>query len=498
MTSAFSPWAFAPADLKRFIDLEFAYGVNRPVIHTSVHQPLDDKVPGFSLFIFGQYFNRHETWAEMARPWVDYMSRNAFMLQQGRNFADVAYFSGEEAPLTELYARSALNDLPKDYAFDFVDADILLNRLAVDGHELKAASGARYRAIYLGGTSQRMTLPVLKRLAAFAEAGATIIGPAPVSSPSLQDDPAAFSSLVRRLWGGGAVTKVGLGQVVASPDLEASLQGLGLAPDFSFDRDQGAREILFVHRRLADGDAYFVDNRKDRAERFDARFRVSGKIPEIWRADTGKSERVSYRIERGETVIPLDMLPFDSFFVVFRKPAAAKSAVVAAPIWREAAKVTGAWDVSFQPGRGAPASIHLAALGSLSENADPAIKYFSGTASYRTSFQAPAGLAGHPLMLDLGQVGDVAEIVVNGKPVGTAWKAPYRVDVSKVVRPGVNTVEVRVADLWVNRLIGDAQPGASKITFTTAPTYKPDAPLRPSGLIGPVSVLAAKNLGGGR
>ena len=102
-----NPWNYAPNDLKRVIDLEFVTGVNRPVIHTSVHQPLDNKLPGLSLFIFGQYFNRHESWAEMARPWVDYMARNSLMLQQGRNHADVAYFYGEEAPADRALWRKA-------------------------------------------------------------------------------------------------------------------------------------------------------------------------------------------------------------------------------------------------------------------------------------------------------------------------------------------------------------------------------------------------------
>ena len=102
MTSAMAPWAHSPKYLKRIIDLEFVNGINRPVVHTSVHQPKDDKFPGLTLFIFGQYFNRHDAWAEMAKPWVDYLSRNSFMLQQGRNAADVAYFYGEEAPLTTL------------------------------------------------------------------------------------------------------------------------------------------------------------------------------------------------------------------------------------------------------------------------------------------------------------------------------------------------------------------------------------------------------------
>jgi hypothetical protein len=142
MTAAFSPWAFAPHALKTFIDLEFVSGINRPVIHTSVHQPLD-KGPGLSLMVFGQYFNRLDTWAEMAKPWVDYMARSSFMLQQGRNVADVAYFVGEERPAGQLFADKALTDLPKTYAYDLFGPDMVLDALKADGTGLVAPSGAR-------------------------------------------------------------------------------------------------------------------------------------------------------------------------------------------------------------------------------------------------------------------------------------------------------------------------------------------------------------------
>jgi hypothetical protein len=495
MTASMAPWAFAPSDLKRYIDLEFASGINRPVIHTSVHQPVDDKLPGLALMIFGQYFNRHETWAEMAGPWVDYMSRSAFLLQQGRDAADVAYFYGEEAPIIALYKTAPPADAPVRYGYDFVNTDVLANQLTVDGHELVSRGGARYRALYLGGSSGRMTLATLRRVAELAEAGATIVGTAPEGSPSLKDDPAEFAALTKRLWGGGPVTQVGQGQVVASHDVEAALQAGGLADDFSYAGGAPDSKILFVHRKLPDGDIYYVDNRQPRAEHVEARFRVAGKAAEIWRADTGAATPASYRIEGGETVVPLQLGPEDAVFVVFRQPAAGPARTVADPTLAQVGAVDGPWKVAFQPDRGAPASLELKTLGSLTEQPDPGVKYFSGVATYTQTFTLPKGARpGRPLWLDLGRVGDIAEVRVNGQPAGTAWKAPYRLDIGKLVRPGRNSLEVRVADLWVNRLIGDAQPGATKITYTTLPTYKPDAPLRPSGLIGPVTLLAPRTV----
>jgi hypothetical protein len=491
LTNAFNPWASSPADLRMRMDFAFASGVNRPVIHTSVHQPVDDKKPGLALQVFGQYFNRHEAWAEMAKPWVDYLARNSFMLQQGRNHADVAYFYGEEAPLVPMYLAGPPKDAPVRYAYDFVNPDVIDAALKVEGTDLITPGGARYRLLYLGGSSYRMTVGMLRRLAALVEAGAVVVGQAPRVSPSLQDDPAEFAALVTRLWGDGGGATLGKGRVVASDDVEAVLASLGAKPDFSYAKSAPDSQVLFVHRQLADGEIYYLVNRTKHDEMGEARFRVTGKVPEIWRADSGRASPVSYRIENGATVIPLNMMGEDSAFVVFRKPATAPSATVPVIRWTLLADIgSGSWDVAFQPGRGAPASAKLPSLASLSDNVDPQIRYFSGEATYRKVFALPKGVRpGQPLMLDLGQFGDIAEVRVNGVVVGSVWRQPHQIDIGKAVTAGTNQLEIKVANLWVNRLIGDAQPGASKIGWTSTPTYLATAQLRPSGLIGPVRLL---------
>lgn len=487
MTSAFAPWAFAPSDLKRVIDLEFVSGVNRPIVHTSVHQPVDDKLPGLSLMIFGQYFNRHESWADMAKPWVDYMSRTGYLLQQGRDHADLAYFYGEDAPITSLFEHGVPADLPTRYAYDFVNADILANRMSVDKGELVAGK-ARYRALYLGGSSRVMTLATLQRIAALVEAGATVIGNAPERAPGLQDDAAAFRALADRLWRGAAVGK---GQVIASQDAEAALNSSGISPDFRISSGATDADYRFIHRKLDDGDLYFVNNRTDKAGRIEGRFRVVGKQPELWRAIDGTATPISYRTEGGETVIPIDVGAEDAFFILFRNPAKVASATIAAKPTRQVATLSSPWTVSFQSGRGAPAKIAMPRLTPLESNADKGVRYFSGTATYSSRFALPKGIkAGAPLWIDLGKIGDLAEVRVNGQSAGTTWFAPYRLDIGKLVKAGNNELEIKVANLWVNRLIGDQQPGAEKITFTAAPTYKADAPLRHSGLIGPVQLFA--------
>ncbi len=494
LTSSMAYWGHGPAFLKRVIDLAFVNGLNRPVIHTSVHQPVDDKVPGLSLGMFGQYFNRHEAWAELAGPWVDYLSRTSLMLQQGRNVADVAYFFGEEAPLTQLFKQQRVPDAPRLHAYDFLNADALTGALANDGADLVTPGGARYKAIALGGTSRRMSLPVLRKLVSLVEGGATVIGMKPEADPGLGGDAGEYASLLGKLWPEGAAALGGIGfgkgRVIASNDSDAALAAIGVAPQFRFTANQADAAIPFVHRRLVDGDSFFLVNQKDRSETIEAHFRVTGKAPELWHAETGTSEPLSYRIENGETVVPLTLRGDESVHVVFRKPAVADALAIKKLEPVEKARLDGPWTVAFQPGRGAPASITLPALAPLDQHADAGVKFFSGVATYSRSFQTPRGWkAGQQLWLDLGEAGEVAEVRINGKPAGSAWRAPYRMDIAALARPGRNSLEVRVANLWVNRLVGDRQPGAQKVTWTAQPvTYLPDAPLRKSGLIGPVTL----------
>ncbi|GAB3101114.1 glycoside hydrolase [Aestuariicella hydrocarbonica] len=506
LTSILSPWAHAPADLQPMIDAEFLHGVNRPIIHTSPHQPLDDNAPGLSLHVFGQYFTRHETWAEMAKPWIDYIARNSYMLQQGQFVADVAYFYGEEPPLGVLAAtRGYPQDVPRQYGYDFISAHTILNELYVENGTIKTKAGAVYRAIYLGGSSRDfMTLPVLSRLAQLVREGATLIGEPPEQSPSLADDAEQFSALVASIWAGEGETSPGRGQVVRSSQLEQALLDLGIVPDVSVTVSTGdlkstkgaageANAVEFVHRKMPDVDIYYLANRGV-SQNAEARFRVNGRVPEKWRADTGEIEPMSYRIEGGTTVVPLSMNDWESFFVVFRNEANQPEVVLGAPVISMHTEVEAPWTVDFEEDRGAPVSVVLGRLESLSNSTDPGVRYFSGVSTYTNSFNFEATDSDQKVMLDLGEVGDLAEVYVNDRYAGTAWKPPYRVDISGVVQDGNNTLTVKVANLWVNRLVGDRQPdNESQIGYTTFKTYLPSAPLRPSGLLGPVRVMTVNS-----
>jgi hypothetical protein len=483
LTSAGQPWNMSPRDLKPVADMEFVLGVNRLFIHTSVHQPVD-RPPGLSLFGYGQFFNRLESWAEQAGGWMRYLARCSYLLSQGRFDADIAYFYGQEAPLTGEFGDHAV-DMPPGYGFDFVGADAILNQMKVDHGALVTKSGMRYRLLYLGGSSRMMTMDVLRRIRDLVEQGAVVVGAAPQASPSLADDQAIFRALAENLFG-APEGRFGQGRVFAR--LDDALKALTLTPDFDYAKPGADSRLLYIHRSLADGELYFVSNRRDHAGSFDASFRVSGMGAQLLDAVTGRITAAAVTQKDGRSHVALALPAYGSVFVLFRKGAAIPPRALDEKV---IATLKGPWRVSFQPGRGAPKAAIFTDLTSWSDSDVAGIKYFSGTADYVTHFTLRAGRPGR-LTLDLGSVREVAEVTLNGKTLGTAWTAPYALDITTAVRPGRNELKVRVANLWVNRLIGDAQPDAKqRYTFTTIPTYRADAPLRPSGLLGPVTIRAS-------
>ncbi len=486
-----SSWMWSPATLKPTADQEFVNGINRFVIHESAHQPLLDKAPGLTLGPYGQWFNRNETWAEQAGPWIDYLARNSYMLQQGRFAADILYFYGEDSNLTAIFANSAPN-LPEGYGFDYVNADALIHMFHAANGRITTASGMNYRLLALAPYSKHMSLPVLRAIHSLVEQGAIVAGSKPTDTPSLADNQAEFARLNEELFGdGNGVHTLGKGKVFAGQDAASALAALNVAPDFDHTKPQPDTRIAFIHRKLPDGDIYFLDNRNDRAESIDATFRITGKAPELWHAETGKSEPASYTIANGRTTVPLHLEPWGTVFIVFRKPATAPGHTVPAVAESSLATLDGPWNLAFQPNRGAPASITLDTLASWTSYSNPGVKYFSGIGTYTKTIAASPDWfkPGASLWLDLGDVKNLAEVSINGASLGVAWHAPYRVDVTKALKPGNNQLTIKVINAWVNRMIGDQQPNASKITFADVTPYSASSPLLPSGLIGPVQIL---------
>lgn len=476
-TSPLEQWGVAPRDLRPAADLMLALGVNRFVINGSPHQPA---VAGAR----GPYFTRNDTWSELAGPWISYLVRSSWLLQQGTYHADFAYFHGEGAPLTQLFGSSSPAELPEGYSYDFVNGDALLTQFSVrDGH-LQTLGGMRYRLLYLGGSSRYMTLAVLQKLQALAAAGAVIVGARPLASPSLADDAAAFRRLADELWSDGSRAA---GRVLGNISLTQAFAQLGVPRDWSFAGQAMPARLAVLHRRLDPGEIYFVSNREARAIAGEITLRVSGRVPELWHADSGEREPASYRMGNGATHVPLRLGPGESVFIVLREATAQLARTL--PARTETPRVlAGEWQLAFSGAADRPEARVLRELHSWSDAADEPAQRFSGTGIYSRAFAISAAeLAASALWLDLGDVREVAEVIVNGRSAGIVWKPPYRLDIRPLLRAGSNQLQIRVTSLQ-GEPPGDGAPAGAGDGAVAAKTAV--APQRPAGLLGPVSLVS--------
>ncbi len=496
LTAVSNAWGYSPDYLKTVTDVGLACGLNRYVIHCSVHQPVDDKIPGLGLGPYGQWFTRHETWAEQSRAWMDYLARSCYMMQQGKFIADVIYFYGEDDNITAKYMME-LPPVPAGYDYDFTNADALINTLSVKDNSIVTPTGMQYKLLALDKSCERMTLPVLKKIKELVYGGAVVVGEKPLMTPSLSDNEEEFTAITNELWAGkDGINKIGNGFVYAGKTIGEVLNELGVEKDFSYEKSTPDSELLYIHRKYGDIDYYWVNNRSDNAEDIEITCRVSGKVPEIWHPETGKIENTSYSIENGHTKVNVHLNGKDALFIVFRNNA--EKNAVKLPKQHEEVLTTmeGPWVINFQEDRGAPVQAVFETLTPWNESEDLAIKYFSGLGSYtKTINVSPEWLNDNSeIILDLGNVKSMAEIFVNDQSVGIVWRKPSVIDLTNKLNPGENKIEIQVANLWVNRLVGDAQPNVeNKITYTAMPFYQASSPLKESGLLGPVRILSISN-----
>ena len=609
-----TPWS-----LKKRGDWAMCQGINQFVFHVYIHQPWDDRQPGVTA-AFGTEFNRHNTWFEMSQTWNDYLRRCSVLLQAGVQVADVAYFIGEDAPKM---IGTRQPELPPGYDYDYINADVLLNRARVERGQLVLPDGMSYRVLILP-PSETMRPETLAKIKSFVDGGLTVLGPLPSRSPSLQGYPAC-DDMVQKL---SAELK---GRVRADGDLRAALQ---VPPDVA---GINPAKILYTHRRDGDTDLYFLSNQTDTPAQLMPAFRVVGKVAELWHPDTGAIERLASETSDGVTRVSLPLAARGSVFVVFRpvtkefepvasftrngqsvmplspkhssiriqkatfgvpsdvartrdvrnevqalvnggetdfsigklneggdpaygvvktlvveytadgllfkisgqepgsiyigmpisaasraaqlrsdkdgrlsivasqpgkyelkmasgKTQRAEISAVPAPV-----EIAGAWNVSFPPKWGAPEQISLDKLKSLSESTNAGVKYFSGTATYTKTFDwqpaAKIRKQKSEIWLELGEVHALAQVKLNGHNLGTLWQPPFRVNVTGALQSGRNALEIRVANLWRNRMIGDAiLPQAEGLTWSSSAQFSRDTPLPKSGLIGPVIIHTAETV----
>jgi hypothetical protein len=499
-----------PSYLKRFADYYFAQGMNRIVFHTSDHQPFVDgkHKPGITLAVFGQHYTRNNTWAEPAVAWNTYLARCSYLLQQGLFVGDLAYYYGEGAPATIPFWKTVRPAPPDGYNYDYVDTEVLLTRTSVKDGRLVLPDGTSYRVLVLPADVDRLTPPVLRRIRDLVAEGATVVAPRPAGSPSQAGQPGAdeeVRAIAGAVWGGidgRSVTEhdYGRGKAYWGIPLEDVLAAQETPPDFQYSRPRIDTSLVWIHRRLPDAEIYFVASQQGRPESVLASFRVRDREPELWHPVTGSIDPAEYSIADGMTTVPLHLDPYGSVFVVFRRPAGAPSRTLTPPTSTALSTIDGSWTVTFPPDWGAPSRITLPALRSWTESSEAGVKYFSGTAAYTKDIDVQAAWLrpGSRLVLDLGDVRELAEVSVNERPVRILWTPPFRVDVTDALRPGRNRLEIKITNLWTNRMIGDQElPPESRFTFSTFDPYDKSTPvgrrsgpneLLPSGLLGPVTL----------
>ena len=186
--------------------------------------------------------------------------------------------------------------------------------------------------------------------------------------------------------------------------------------------------------------------------------------------------------------------PGHSYFILFRNPVTqAKVTAQNFPVMKPVIELTGAWKVQFDPRWGGPENVTFDSLADWSQRPEDGVKFYSGTAVYRKTFELPSPglLPDQKYFLSLGDVKNLARIKLNGRDLGLVWCMPWRVATGGALKAASNQLEIEVANLWPNRLIGDLSlPVEKRISWTTRNPYKKDSPLLPSGLLGPVSILA--------
>jgi hypothetical protein len=476
-------------NLKPAFDHACTEGLNLLVWHAVVCSPAEQGIPGQQYFA-GTHLNPNVTWWGKSKPFFDYINRCQFMLQQGLPVADVAYYYGDHVPNFSQRRSSDPAKVGAGYDYDVLTAEALLTRATVRDGKIQLNGGMSYRLLVLPDRDM-ISLPVLHKVKELVDRGATVIGPRLARSSSLKNFEGNDAEVVRlgeRLWGG----KTAKGRFITGRTAREILTADGVQLDFESDAPV---RLDYIHRCDCDAEIYFVANRTNLEQTAICTFRVSGKAPELWNPVTGNHRfAAAYEEKNGRTFVPLHFDACGSWFVVFREPAADHPPTLRSnnPTLSLLAEISGPWEVRFDTNWGGPASIRLDQLASWSKHVDPRVKFYSGTAAYQTTLTMTesARTPGRRLVLELGNVRELAEVRINGKSCGVTWAPPFRVDVTEAAKQGENQLAIEVVNFWPNRIIGDASiPVDKRLTRTNIRKLNAETPLMESGLLGPVRLL---------
>jgi hypothetical protein len=500
-TSMGPEWEETPFTMKPVADQAFCDGVNRICFHNFSQSPSLTAKPGY-VYLPGTHYEPGITWWDETPAFNLYLARCSFLLQQGKFVADAIFYRGDNIGKGEPMKTIPLT-LGEGYDHDNCNSEVLLTRMSVRDGLIVLPDGMSYRVLALPDPPQPMPLADLEKVADLVEAGATMVGPPPTGMsgmPLHPGDGEKFNALAAQLWGGMDGTnvtqkQVGAGRLFWGQTVRQVLQEEDTPPDFEETGLSDAGTMDWIHREADGVEIYFVTSRWGHPENVDCTFRVSGKQPELWDPVTGEiRDATAFRQQNGRTSVPLEFNPCGSVFVIFRKPIPPNLSGTTASNYPAAQWLTtlsGPWTVHFDPKWGGPAKVTFDELVDWTNRPEAGIKYYSGTAVYHKKFNLEALPAqGQRLVLDLGDVDDVATVRLNGHNLGVLWTKPARVDITGIVKKKNNNLEVTVVNLWPNRLIYDETlPEAQRLTETNIHKYGPASPLFPSGLIGPVNLL---------
>ena len=535
-TSVRMNWGEHPGNLKTLGDRNFALGINKMVLHVFAHNPWMDKKPGMTLDGVGLYFQRDQTWFKQGKAWVDYLTKCQALLQTGQPVVDIAVFTGEEVPRRSVLPDRLVNTLPgifgkekvasekkrlanigeplrtipdgvthsanmadpenwvdplNGYAYDSFNPDVLMIMQVKNGRVV-LPGGASYALLVLPGrhpmqpNSDLMSFAVAKKLRQLVKDGATVIMSKDYRQGiGLTDKSDSVQAIIGELFTAGNKK----GRVIPVPYHDSTFEKLGVQKDV--DVLSGRNSIAWTHRKAGDADIYFISNQKDSVQWVDLSFRIAGKIPENWDPVDGTIFTIrGWETVNGRTVFSEKMEPNQSLFIVFRKTASGYHRGKVRAAIKSRMPLPGKWKVQFDQRYGGPAlPVLFDTLQSWSQHPDPSIRYYSGTAVYTNMFNINEMRTIELAWIELDTIYDIATVKVNGIDCGTLWTKPYKIYISKAVKPGQNSIEIQVTNTWHNRLIGDnLLPVDKRITWTTAPFRLKDKPLLPAGLTGNVTL----------
>jgi len=508
-------WKDSPFDLKKIADRAFCEGLNQLTFHTFASTGPDDGLPGRT-YHAGSDINHANTWWNKSGPFMDYLSRCSFMLQQGLFTADVCYYYGDQAPnfYPEYHVvpeKIIPDGLGHGYDYDVVNSDVILNRMSVEDGKIVLPDGLSYRMLVLP-VQDDMPLEVLKKLESLVKEGATIIGSKPLTVPGLNaysEKNTELALLANRMWSeidglSKKINNYGKGRIISGLSPREVLSADGVIPDFAFDNPG---KLDYIHRQTEDSDIYFIRNLSEITYSGKCQFRSIDRFPELWDPSDGTQLKISEFTEEDETTtLDLEMHPDASVFIVFSRNNRDLEEAIFINEEQRYMNIGGPWNLTFPEGWGAPPDVVFESLISWTESDNTGIKYFSGTAAYHNiiSVSEEEIEGSGKVELDLGEIHDVAEVFVNGKTAGIIWKKPYKVDISELVMAGNNEIKVEIVNQWVNRLTGDLnsdpedrycktnQPyitsddqGYDNWTEDSDETFR----LKTSGLLGPVRLM---------